>query len=498
MKYATIRTTGLFVVVVALLSPQMGLSAVQKRDPLVGDWQIKVEFNERQIESILSFSKNKKGDYRGQWLSFWGAIDLSDVKFEEGNLSFTQTVRFGDQERTSSFTGTIKRRKLSGTLSSDRGETEVEGQRAPYVPNAAGEWKLKIKVGDQEYESTLVIKAETKGQLSGQWISNWGEHEIKDIQFKAGDLTFIRASKVQDREWESTFNGTVKAGVLSGAFKGERGETPVEGTRVGADLVGRWDLTTTSDDSSRKQMLRVYPDLSGCYGSIAIDKIGLEDNRISFKAVTQFGDRNIENSFSGEINGKKLSGELTSSRGTRTVEGTKRGTGQGRLKKATRKPDVIFVPTPQEVVDKMLELAQVTKDDLVYDLGCGNGIIVVTAAKEYGCKCVGYDINRRRIRESRANVAKNNVGHLVRIEQEDIFTLNLSEANVITLYLLPELNVKLIPQLEKLKPGSRIVSHDFDMEGVTPDKVVKLPPGDEYGTHTVYLWTTPLKKENPK
>jgi precorrin-6B methylase 2 len=168
---------------------------------------------------------------------------------------------------------------------------------------------------------------------------------------------------------------------------------------------------------------------------------------------------------------------------------------------SNREPDVIFVPTPQEVVDKMLELAEVKKDDLVYDLGCGDGRIVVTAAKRFGCKAVGYDIDPERVEESLENVEKNGVGHLVRIEQKDIFTLDLSEANVITLYLLPSLNVKLIPQLEKLKPGSRIVSHDFRMKGVKPDKVVKLTSDDDYEEHKVFLWTTPLKmrkKKNPE
>ena len=162
--------------------------------------------------------------------------------------------------------------------------------------------------------------------------------------------------------------------------------------------------------------------------------------------------------------------------------------------KKSREPDVIFVPTPPSVVDKMLELAQVTKDDLVYDLGCGDGRIVVTAAKRYGCKAVGYDIDPQRIKEAQENVDANNVGHLVRIEHKDIFTLDLSEANVITLYLLPSLNVKLIPQLEKLKPGSRIVSHDFDMRGVKPDRVVTLTTDENEVEHDVYLWTTPLKK----
>jgi precorrin-6B methylase 2 len=162
--------------------------------------------------------------------------------------------------------------------------------------------------------------------------------------------------------------------------------------------------------------------------------------------------------------------------------------------KKTRRPDVIFVPTPQEVVDKMLELAAVKKTDVVYDLGCGDGRIVVTAAKKYGCKAFGFDIDPQRIKESKANVKENKMEDLVTIEQKDIFTLDLSKANVVTLYLLPSLNVKLIPQLEKLKPGSRIVSHDFDMRGVKPDQVLEFKCKDN-STHTIYFWTTPLKKE---
>jgi len=133
----------------------------------------------------------------------------------------------------------------------------------------------------------------------------------------------------------------------------------------------------------------------------------------------------------------------------------------------------------------------VTKDDVVYDLGCGDGRIVVTAAKRYGCRAYGFDVDPQRIKESKENVEKNGVGDLATIQQKDVFTLDLSKASVVTLYLLPSLNVKLIPQLERLKPGCRIVSHDFDMRGVVPDKVL-----DEDG-HILYLWTTPLKKESP-
>jgi len=165
-----------------------------------------------------------------------------------------------------------------------------------------------------------------------------------------------------------------------------------------------------------------------------------------------------------------------------------------KIESGARKPDIVYVPTPQEVVDKMLELAKVSKDDLLYDLGCGDGRFVVTAAKRYGCRAVGYDISPRRVRESIENVEKNNVGHLVRIEQKDIFTLDLSEADVITLFLLPSLNEKLIPQLDKLKPGSRIVSYRFGMRGVLPDKTVDFTSPQDNSQHTFYLWTTPLNK----
>src|SRR5437868_7444351 len=156
-------------------------------------------------------------------------------------------------------------------------------------------------------------------------------------------------------------------------------------------------------------------------------------------------------------------------------------------------PDVIYVPTPQEVVDKMLELARVGKGDVLYDLGSGDGRIPVTAAKLFGIRAVGIDIDPQRILEANENASKNGVTQLVRFRQEDLFKTNFSEATVVTLYLLPDLNVKLRPRLfAELKPGTRVVSHQFDMGTWKPDQTVEL------SGRTIYLWTIPERKSPPR
>jgi precorrin-6B methylase 2 len=159
--------------------------------------------------------------------------------------------------------------------------------------------------------------------------------------------------------------------------------------------------------------------------------------------------------------------------------------------------DVVYVPTPPEVVEKMLELAGVTKDDVVYDLGCGDGRIVCTAARKFRCKAVGFDLDSERLKECAANKAKEpkDVQELITFENRDFFTVDLSKASVVTLYLLPELNVKLVPQIEKMKKGSRIVSHAFDMGEYKPEKKIEVTVKSEGNLeHDIFLWTIPLQK----
>jgi SAM-dependent methyltransferase len=150
------------------------------------------------------------------------------------------------------------------------------------------------------------------------------------------------------------------------------------------------------------------------------------------------------------------------------------------------KKDVPYVPTPQSVVDRMLEIAQVGADDIVYDLGCGDGRIVVTAARDRGARGVGIDIDPQRIRESNENARLAGVTDKVEFRVEDLFITDFSETTVLTLYLLPAVNMELRPKiLSELKPGSRVVSHDFDMGEWEPDQSEML----DYSA--IFFWVVP-------
>jgi SAM-dependent methyltransferase len=156
----------------------------------------------------------------------------------------------------------------------------------------------------------------------------------------------------------------------------------------------------------------------------------------------------------------------------------------------SRTPDVEYVPTPHQVVAEMLRVTGVTKDDVVYDLGCGDGRLVITAAKEHGARGVGIDIDPQRIKESRENARQSGVSKRVKFLQQDLFETDFREATVVTLYLLPKLNLQLRPKLlSDLKPGTRVVSHDFDMDDWQPDKMLRVP-GPSY-EHSVYFWIIP-------
>ena len=289
-----------------------------------GEWFVKAEFNGRPMESILVISRGEQGALTGQMIGFWGLSDLEDVRFENGQLTFTQVFRppNGDPMR-SQFKGTIANRQLAGTVSSDRGEYNLTGERRPRMSRAVGDWDMAVKMGEREFTAKLIVRPGANNTLTAQWQSQWGEHQITDVEVERNTLRFKRTSKVQDQEWTSTFEGTLQRDTLTGTFKSERGEATAEGKRLGAALVGDWMLALTSDRGTRQQRLRVNPDLSGLYGATPIEKIRFEGDQVGFDLAWQFGDRTFETKFAGKLAESKLEGELTSERGSTKVTGTR-------------------------------------------------------------------------------------------------------------------------------------------------------------------------------
>ncbi len=160
------------------------------------------------------------------------------------------------------------------------------------------------------------------------------------------------------------------------------------------------------------------------------------------------------------------------------------------------KLDVPYVPTPNEVVEEMLSMAGVKKDDILYDLGSGDGRIPITAAKRFGTKGVGIDLDPVRVKEAKENAEREKVTELVKFIEGDIFKEDFSEATVVTLYLLPQVNLKLKPELLKMKPGTRVVSHNYDMGDWKPDNSKKLTINGR--DHYVYFWRVPEAKAEEK
>ncbi len=323
MRSHTSLAVTLLISATALLLLVGPVSAQQsRRGGLYGDWNVKMEFNGRQMDSILSFSRDQDGNMTGQWISFMGVNALKDVKFEEGKLSFARVSQGRDgQSSTSTFKGTISEDgKLSGTLSREGNETALTGVRAPRLPRAAGIWDLKTKRADRESTATLTLGADKEGKLVGMWKTERGELAVSDVQYEQGKLTF----KAKNDNFEGTFDGTIERGdALTGTFKTERGESAVTGTRQGAALIGTWNLEAVSERGTRQQRLVVNPDLSGLYGSFPIKKINFQNGVIDFPMAMQFGDQSFEMSFKGKIEENKLTGELTSDRGSQKVTGTK-------------------------------------------------------------------------------------------------------------------------------------------------------------------------------
>jgi len=331
MKHQTfLKGTLLCLMVLALFS----LPPTAQQDPaarsrgLFGDWQITIDYDGRQMESILAFSRDQDRKLTAQWISFRNVADLKDVTYEEGKLTFVQVRQNRDGQTTESkFTGTIKEQKLAGTISSERGEYKVTGKPSPRIPRPVGSWEINYKVGERDVTSTLLIKTDKEGKLLGEWKSERGEHEISDMQYERGNLTFKRNTKIQDRQFDSTFDCTLQGDTLTAVITSDRGEITAEGKRLGAPLIGTWNLELVSGEEENRrtsnQRLKVNPDLTALYGATPVPIVTLKDGKVTFKIVLQFGEQKFEMDFNGKIEAEKLTGQMKTTRGIQKVTGKK-------------------------------------------------------------------------------------------------------------------------------------------------------------------------------
>ena len=324
MKENTNLKCVLVIALVWVLLSSAQLSAQQRGRGINGDWLVTQEYNGQPYQSLVVFSRDQEGNQTGYWIGFRGLSELKNVQIDAGKLSFAYDRRNRDGDTvTVSFAGKIQDGQLSGTLSSDRGDSDIEGTRVPRVPQAVGKWEMTYSYGDREFTSTLIIKADAEGELTAEWPSERVTHTVTALNYERGNLTFKRATKMEDRQWESTFKGTLRGNRISGAFNSDRGETQVAGTRIGGALIGTWMLDTQSERGAGKQRLLVNRDMSGLYGAIPIKKIKFEDDKVSFTLALEFGDRTFEMDFAGKLTEGKLTGELASDRFSQQVTGTK-------------------------------------------------------------------------------------------------------------------------------------------------------------------------------
>lgn len=310
--------------------------AAEEKDPVAGVWLLESDFNGRTVNSMLMISKDN-GSYEGKWVNFWGMNETENLKVEDSKVTFTLTNEFQGQEFTLDFSGTIEDGKMTAAMTSDQWDSEFEGSRMKPVEPIIGTWEFRRRRGDREFVSTLTVSRDDD-KFNVDWQGSRGRRgddeddedeededrwEISDISYENGKLTFTRKRTDSERQRQATYSLTAEDDTITGTMTTSRGERELEGKRLGGDLIGKWELTVTSEMGQRKQLLWIQPDMTAMYGSTDVGKINVEDDMVSFDYEMEFGDRTFENAFKGKLEDGTLTGEITNSRGTQQVKGKK-------------------------------------------------------------------------------------------------------------------------------------------------------------------------------
>lgn len=288
-------------------------------------WEVRMNFDNRKMFADLVITRQEDGSLSGRW----GTDKLSDVKFRDGELTFTRTIGRGERQFTSNFEAGLTDGKLEGKITSSRGQIDVICVRPEPMCPAVGKWDTSISLGDRKINAVMTISRDPNGTLKGKWTKEPGEHTISDVNYQNGKLSFNRKVRLPEEgmEFETPFEGSIEGDKLIGTMENEMGKWRVTGTRIGAELIGKWELTTTSPRGTRSNILKVYPDLSGRYevfgSQIPIKDIKLNGDRVTFGMDMGFGDREFRMDFEGRLEDGSLTGQLTTPRNEISISGEK-------------------------------------------------------------------------------------------------------------------------------------------------------------------------------
>jgi hypothetical protein len=344
MSHAARRTNrGKCLLAAILLTLMIGAAQAMAAEDITGDWGVTVDSPWGPLQGTLTFEKAPDGALTGKW----GARPLSNVKFENDQLTFARTIWTPDGDMTQNFKGTVKDGKLTGVVSTDQGESNLTGAKRKPVSPAVGVWDLKYTVGDRDVTAKLTISQKPDGTLDGKWVTEMGESTVSNVKFADGKLTLDRTVKFNDQEFKMTFTGTIQGDKLTGTSKSDMGEVPISGTRFGSEIIGKWELTSVSDMGTFTSLMVIRPDLTGTYeffSDVPMKNLKFENGQLAF--TVQFGpeDQPFTMDFKGKVEGNTLKGQMSSDRGTSDVTGKKLVTAAAAAQTTTASPAASAAP----------------------------------------------------------------------------------------------------------------------------------------------------------
>lgn len=336
------RTVARCVPIFCILLLSAGASQLQAGEDITGKWEFKMNFDERELTAKACFSKSEDGTYSGTWTpempqqpegeSLEGEkpelkVEISDIKFENGVLTFIQKGHFGDHEFEILYNGILKEGKLEGTFSGEQGDMPVIATRIKPPANPIGDWNIKHKVKDLQVKEKLTISKSVIGSLMATCESKMDDDVISEVKFEDGKLSFTRKCKHEEKDVEMSFEGTITCHKLTGKYTSEVGQWDVAGNRICPELVGKWELTTDTESGAKTAVLTIKDDMTGTYQSsdadVPIKDLNYEEGRLNFKIEMDSGDEQLQMDFKGELHGTAIDGEFTTPDGINKITGKK-------------------------------------------------------------------------------------------------------------------------------------------------------------------------------